>query len=144
MAHVDPPLVVARIRPSADPAKHVVGLGQLIAFSGTPSGTGFCQFQLPPAVVAYGLKGFDWVPAGLGIVRDGAGSATALAKTELDAGCGSSFRFVAAMPCNGKAAARKTPTIGPRARRSFLPPTPRPIVSISWRMSIDQLSRSAG
>src|SRR5690242_18959625 len=50
--HEAPPLVVARMGPSSPAAKHVVAVGQLIADRLAPLGSGFCQFQTPPSVMA--------------------------------------------------------------------------------------------
>jgi hypothetical protein len=59
MAQVDPPFVVALIRPSDEPAKHVLMLGQLIACSELPSGSGFCQPQVPRVIGARGPSGLS-------------------------------------------------------------------------------------
>ncbi len=54
-AQFEPALVVARTPPSDDPAKQVLVLGQLMASSALPFGSGFCQLQVPPAVNVSGL-----------------------------------------------------------------------------------------
>jgi hypothetical protein len=48
-----PPLIVTRIVPKSPTAKHVEALGQLIALSVSPCGSGFCQTQeLEPTFTA--------------------------------------------------------------------------------------------
>jgi hypothetical protein len=59
IAQFVPPFVVARIRPSDEPAKHVLVLGQLIAWSELPSGRGFCQLQVPRVIGARGPSGLS-------------------------------------------------------------------------------------
>jgi hypothetical protein len=51
--HVVPPLVVTRIVPRSPTATHVEALGQLIALSVSPWGSGFCQtHELEPTFTA--------------------------------------------------------------------------------------------
>jgi hypothetical protein len=59
MDQLVPPFVVARMRPSVEPAKQVVMLGQLIAWSELPSGKGFCQLQVPRVIGATGPSGLS-------------------------------------------------------------------------------------
>jgi hypothetical protein len=59
IAQFVPPFVVARMRPSVEPAKQVVVLGQLIPCTELPSGRGFCQLQVPRVIGARGPNGLS-------------------------------------------------------------------------------------
>jgi hypothetical protein len=85
---LDPPLVVARIRPSDDPTKQVVALGQLTALSGLPSGFGFCQVHVGPAAAILSVEPGAPV-ASLRIVGRGSGAAGATVRVSAGGGgCG--------------------------------------------------------
>jgi hypothetical protein len=127
-------LVVARIRPSADPAKHAVVPGQLMAYNALPVGNGFCQLHVPPAVAMLGLTPVvGRVVAGLGIDGDGAGFGALAVGTEVDAGA---VTAVAATPSTGHAAAKVTSAAGRHRALWNVPPTPRKIVFLTQPMSM--------
>ena len=63
-----PPLVVARICPPSPAAKQTEAVEQLMATRALPSGSGFCQFQAPPAEIdcASGTLAVDLEVDGVG------------------------------------------------------------------------------